>query len=85
MQSEVVVGCSADYSRKSYSLHHRRRNGTAVLDGSQRGGQVGCVRCLHHLLVSVHNIQVPVELLAYLFCQLENTHIHITFMRTVLL
>lgn len=50
-----------------YSLHHGGRDGAAVLDGCERGREVGRVRRFNHLLVPVHHIQVPVKLLTDLF------------------
>ena len=54
-----------------YSLHHGGWYGAAVLYGGERGGEVGGVGGLHHLLVPVHHIQVAVKLLPNLLGQLH--------------
>lgn len=48
-------------------LHHGRRDCAAVLDGSQWGCQVSCIRCFYHLLVPIDHVQVTVELLTDFF------------------
>lgn len=50
-----------------YSLHHGGRDGAAVLDGCERGCEVGRIRSFNHLLVPVYHIQVSVKLLTDLF------------------
>ena len=48
-------------------LHHGRWNRAAVLNGSQRRCQVGCIGGFYNLLVPIDHVQVTVELLPDFF------------------
>lgn len=65
--SHPALGLSAAAENAQALLHHRRRNGAAVLDGGQRGCQVSSIGCLYNLLVPIDHVQVTVELLSDFF------------------
>jgi len=65
--SNPALGLSATAGNAQVLLHHGGWNCAAVLDGGQRGGQVGCIGGFYNLLVPIDHVQVTVELLPDFF------------------